>query len=174
MKESMVMTVIGKDRPGLVESLSAIIEEHDGNWEESRMVQLAGEFAGLLHVHVPAPRAADLEAALGGLDRISVVVQRVPAEPSADDTTHFLQLEVVGQDHPGIVRRLAAAIAAREVNVEELETELESAPMSGEQLFRARARLRAPRSVGLDELAQDLEQLAADLMVELRLDEPGT
>ena len=79
---------------------------------------------------------------------------------------------MVGQDHPGIVHRLSEAIAGRKVSIEKLETELVSAAMSGETLFQARARLRAPKSVSLEELTQELEELAADLMVEVTLEEP--
>ncbi len=173
MKQSLVMTVIGTDRPGLVERLSAIIEEHGGNWEESRMVELAGKFAGLLHVHVPAERAGALETALAGLERLSVVVARAPEELPAPQATHALALDLEGQDHPGIVHRVAAAIAAKGINVEELETELGAAPMTGQKMFRARARLKAPKSVSLEDLTEDLEELAADLMVEVRVEEPG-
>ncbi len=173
MKQSLVMTLIGEDRPGLVEQLSATIEGHGGNWEESRMVQLAGKFAGLLHVHVPGERAVELEAALGNLDGLSVVVARAPAEQPAPRATHALELDVEGQDHPGIVHRVAAAIAAKGINVEEIETELGAAPMTGQKMFHARARLRAPKSVSLEDLTGDLEELAADLLVEVRVEEPG-
>lgn len=173
MKESLVMTIIGEDRPGLVEALAAIIEDHGGNWEESRMVRLAGEFAGLLRVHVDGERAGALEEALGRLDGISAVVARVAEEEPPPADAHFLQLEVVGQDHPGIVHGVAEAIAALGINIEELETEVVSAPMSGGKLFQATARLRAPRSVTLGSLERDLERLADDLMVDLHLEEPG-
>ncbi len=169
MKQSLVMTVIGQDRPGLVESLSAIIEAHGGNWEESRMVRLAGQFAGLLHVHVPTEQAAELEATLRGLERLSVVVSRAPEEPAASEESHLLELEVEGQDHPGIVHRVAQAVAARGVNIEELETDLGSAPMTGQKMFLARARLLAPKSVRLEDLTDDLEDLADDLMVEVKI-----
>lgn len=172
MKISLVMTLIGKDRPGLVESLSAIIEAHGGNWEESRLARLAGEFAGLVHVHVPSERAVGLERALGELEGMSVMVARAPEEREAEAETHTLELEVMGQDHPGIVRRLAQTMAARGINIEELESEVTSAAMTGQTLFRATARLEAPTSVTVEELEQELERLAADLMVDLRLAEP--
>lgn len=180
-KQSLVMTVIGKDRPGLVESLSAMIEVYGGNWEESRMVHLAGQFAGLVHVHVPDTQAAELEAALGGLDDLSVVVARAPGgQLSAVDAlrspssggTNLLELEVEGQDHPGIVHRVAEAVAVRGINVEELATELQAAPMTGQKMFRARARLQAPKNVSLEDLTADLEGLADDLMVDVRTAEP--
>ena len=172
MKESLVMTLIGKDRYGLVESLAAIIEEHDGNWEESRLVQLAGEFAGLVHVHVPSERTAELENALAGLEGMSVVVARATDEPPSSTPSSTFTLEVVGQDHPGIVHRLSEAIAAQKINIEELETGVSSAPMSGEKLFRAKANLVASGDVRLEDLEARLEQLAADLMVDIRLAEP--
>ena len=172
MSESIVMTLIGKDRPGLVEAVSAVVEEHGGNWEESRMVQLAGEFAGLVHVSVPDKEAPGLETALRSLDGVAVVVSRTREEPPPSDDTHFLKLEVVGQDHPGIVHRLSRELAARKINIEELESELRSAPMSGETMFYATARLRASKDMSLDEVTEELEDLAADLMVELHLEEP--
>ncbi len=171
MRQSLVMTLIGRDRPGLVETVAAAIEKHGGNWEESRMVQLAGEFAGLLRVQAPAEGAAELERALRRIEGVSVIVARAVDEPAAPDT-RFLELEVVGQDHRGIVHGLMAALAASGVNVEELETEVVDAPMSGERLFQARARLRAPASLSVEELRAELERLAADLIVEVRLEEP--
>ena len=76
--ESLVVTVIGKDRPGLVELVSAVVEEHGGDWVESRMSRLAGEFAGILRVSVPAARADALSEGLEGLrsDGLRVVVER--------------------------------------------------------------------------------------------------
>jgi glycine cleavage system regulatory protein len=50
---SLVLTVIGADRPGLVETLAQTIAEHGASWLESRMAHLAGHFVGLLRVSVP-------------------------------------------------------------------------------------------------------------------------
>lgn len=172
MQQSLVMTVIGRDRPGLVEAVAATIDAHHGNWEESRMVQLAGEFAGVLRVEVPAEQAAALEAALGKIPEVSVVVARAVAEPGAAGVRLF-ELEVVGQDHPGIVHQLARTVAAAGVNVEELETAVVDAPMSGEQLFQAAARLRVPDSLDIEQLRRELERLAADLIVDVRLEAPA-
>ena len=94
-------------------------------------------------------------------------------EPERHDDVHFMTLDVVGQDHPGIIHHLAAVIAARGINIEELESGLESAPMAGGTMFHASARLRAPRSVRLEDLQRDLEGLADDLMVDIDLDEPA-
>lgn len=172
MKQSLVMTVIGKDRPGLVETLASLVEEHGGNWEESRLARLAGEFSGMLHISLPAERTADLERALSAVEGMSVVVARAPEQDASVAGTHVLELEVVGQDHPGIVHQISEAIAARGVNIEKLETEVASAPMAGHKMFQARLRLRGPKSVGQQDLTEDLEEIAADLMIEVREEEP--
>lgn len=171
MNDFLVMTLIGRDRVGLVKILSAIIEEHGGNWEESRMVQLGGQFAGLLHVHVPHERAAELEQALGSVEDLAVVVERTADQAGEAAEHRFVTFEVIGQDHPGIVRQIAQTLAAREVNVEELETERVDAPMSGEPMFQAVARVSVPAAVSVADLQADLERIAADLMVDIRLEE---
>ena len=88
----------------------------------------------------------------------------VPVKPA-----RLSLLEIVGQDRPGIVRQISAALAARGVNVEELHTECVSGAMSGETMFRATAKLGIPPSCDTADLRQDLEQIAADLIVEISL-----
>jgi len=170
--ESLVVTVIGQDRPGLVESVSAVVESNGGSWVESRMSRLAGEFAGILRVSVPADRADALASALDGLGArgLRVVVERgfedVPEEG------HVILLDLVGGDRPGIVHAISEALAERNVNVDELNTECEGAPWSGDTLFKATARLRAPKTLDLQQLRESLEAIAGDLMVDVTLGEP--
>ena len=77
------------------------------------------------------------------------------------------QLEIVGSDRPGIVRDITAALARANVNVEEFFSELVSAPMSGETLFKASARLQLPERCDVAALKRDLEKIAADLLVDV-------
>ena len=169
---SLVMTLIGSDHPGLVDALATTVVEHGGNWLESRMSRLAGKFAGILRVTVPEARAAALRDALGQLEShgLHVVIERTPGEADAP-ITRDLKLELVGRDHPGIVRGISHALAGRGVNIEELETGTASAAMSGETLFRAAVRLGLPSSLDVEELRHTLEDVAGDLMVDIELDE---
>lgn len=173
----LVLTVIGADRPGLVEALARTVLAHGANWEASRMAQMAGRFAGILRVRVPEERALALERALRELDALGLRVQVEPAqiEPSGAGVPppgQLLALEILGQDRPGIVRAISAALAQRGVNVEELETECESAAMSGEMLFRARALLRVAGATQIDDLRAALDRVASDLMVDATLHPP--
>ena len=169
----LVMTVIGKDRRGLVESIAGIVAEHGGNWLESRMCRLGGEFAGILRVHVPADRQAALTDALHGLGArgLSIVVR--PDQPESAGTGGKLStFEIVGQDRPGIVREITRALARHGVNVEEFSSECQSAAMTGETLFTATATVRVPETCDLAALRQELESIAADLVVDISFSEP--
>ena len=172
MRRLLVMTVIGQDRPGLVDSVAGLVAEHGGNWLESRMSRLGGQFAGILRVEVPGEKEQALVAALQRLESrgLTVVVQPDQPEPSAAPASVSV-LEIVGQDRPGIVREISHALASFGVNVEELQTECASAAMSGETLFKARARLSIPASSNAAEIRQKLEKIAADLIVEITLAE---
>lgn len=164
------MTVIGPDRKGLVAALAKIVAAHEGNWLESRMCRLGGEFAGIVRVAVPAPKQAALEAELGKIEGLTVIVR--PDEPAiVADQSILVKLEVVGQDRPGIVREITTAIRGEGGNVEELATECLSAPMSGEMLFQARAKIRVPETLALEALRRTLETNLPGLTVEVgRLD----
>lgn len=175
MQRMLVMTVIGADRPGLVDSVAGLVAEHGGNWLESRMSRLGGQFAGILRVEVPAEREPALVAALGGLSArgLTVVIHSDQPNPAAE-TARLNLLEVVGHDRPGIVSQISHALASYGVNVEELETERASAAMSGEMLFKARARLSLPPSCNAAEVRQALEKIAEDLIVDISLAELST
>ena len=164
----LVMTVIGLDRPGLVEGLADLVAEHGGNWLESRMSRLGGHFAGILRVEAPEERVPALTEALKGMVSrgLTVVVHHDRPKPGLP-AGGLRTLEIVGQDRPGIVRQISRALARYAVNVEELHTECASAAMSGETLFRARARLNIPEGCDTNALRQELEKIAADLIVDI-------
>jgi glycine cleavage system regulatory protein len=174
----LVMTVIGQDRPGLVDSVADLVASHGGNWLESRMSRLGGQFAGILRVEVPAEKEQGLVANLKALGpRGLIVVVHSDQRQSEPPPGRLRTLEIVGQDRPGIVRQISHALASHGVNVEELRTECASAAMTGETLFKARAKLRVPESADVEKIRQNLERIASDLIVEisfaeLEADEP--
>ena len=164
----MVLTVISMDRPGLVDTVAATIAKMGGNWLESRMCQLDGQFAGILRVEIEALRRAELKQALIDLSTrgIDIVVHESSVQPE-DVCAETAMVEIVGQDRPGIVSHIAGAFARFKVNVLELSTQCSSAPMSGERLFEAKAKVCIPADCDLDALRDELETIAADLMVDM-------
>jgi glycine cleavage system regulatory protein len=168
MQVSLVMTIIGPDRTGLVESVARVVADHGGNWLESRMCRLGGEFAGILRIELPVEKRQPLLGALQTLQNRGLTVVVRPDEASAIATKgRQTRLEIVGHDRPGIVREITSALARANVNVEEFSSECVSAPMSGEMLFKASARLQLPERCDLAALKTDLEKIAADLLVDV-------
>ena len=165
---SIVATVVGPDRTGLVELLSKAVSRHGGNWEESRLAHLAGQFAGMLRIELSEAKVPELEADLRALSDEGLKVSVTRGKPDAEAdlaVSKTWTLNLVGQDRPGIVAELSRVLAEHGLNVEELSTECESAPMSGEVLFKANARLSG--SAALDHVRDALEGIGPDLMVEL-------
>lgn len=170
MNVAVVLTVVCDDRPGVVKSLSRVLEEHGGNWTESSMMSLAGKFAGILLASVPEDRVAEFLAALDRLEGegMHIIAQR-SQEAAAPGEFREFTLELIGQDRPGIVHDITDILSRHHVNVQELETGCESASMSAEVLFRARAQMRVPAGTSVDALRAELEDLANELMVDITL-----
>ncbi|MDH4556104.1 glycine cleavage system protein R [Pseudomonas sp. BN417] len=167
--DHLVLTVIAPDQPGLVERIAQCIAAHGGNWLESRMSRMAGQFAGILRVAVPAEGYDELVEGLQGLSShgIRVMLAQSGIEPAC--TWKPILLDLVGNDRPGIVRDITRLLTELGVNLESLVTEVAPAPMSSEPLFHAEAVLAVPLTLSLDVLQAKLETLADDLMVELNL-----
>lgn len=167
--DHLVLTVIAPDKAGQVERIAQCIADHSGNWLESRMSRMAGQFAGILRVAVPAENYDGLVEALQALGSygIRVLIAESGIEPSC--TWKPIAMELVGNDRPGIVRDITRLLADLGVNLERFTTEVRPAPMSSEALFHADALLALPLTLSLDDLRGELESLADDLMVELTL-----
>lgn len=169
MSTYLVLTIIGDDKPGLVEMLADTIARHSGNWLESNMSHLAGKFAGILRVSVADSHA---DALLQDLQKLSSVLKLVVEKVRLSDAParqRSLRLTLVGNDRPGIIKEISRALALQHVNVEELATQCTTAPMSGEPLFNAQAELKVPADLDIHALQRQLEQLADDLIVEISL-----
>jgi glycine cleavage system regulatory protein len=169
---TLVLTVIGDDRAGLVSALADVVADHGGNWERSQMAELAGKFAGIVMVTVPDQQVDALAAALEPLHGLlDVMVQRADG-PGEHESVTRLELELMGTDRPGIVHDISHVLAEHGVNIEVLETATRDAPMTGGRLFEATAVLEVPASTDVEALRTSLEALANELMVDLDLDSP--
>ena len=173
----LVMTVIGEDRPGLVQLVASRVADHGGNWLESRMCRLGGQFTGILRVEVPTTRRDELVKSLRTLEAQGLRVM-IHADASVAGTGTMIappqgalaSVQIVGTDRPGILRSVSGVFAAHGVNVEELSSERVSAPMDGGTLFQARAIILLPPHVKFSDVRLDLEKIAADLMVDVKLE----
>ncbi len=173
MQTSIVLSVLSDDHPGIVETLSDVLATNGGNWTESSMLSLAGKFAGILLAQVPSDRVDAFIAAVNALEADGIkVAAEVSRGGAAAGDSHSVALELVGQDRPGIVHEVTEVLARHAVNVQELETTVQSASMSGESLFLAHARVVIPTGADMEKLQEELEAIANELMVDLSLETP--
>jgi methionyl-tRNA formyltransferase len=176
MSVSLVITVIGPDRPGIVRMLADCGRAFDANWAESRMASLSGQFAGIVRWSVSAEKAEPMAAALRALEAsgLRIVIAKATSTRAAGDR-RLVNLELIGHDRPGIIDEVSRALSDRDVSIEELETEFTSGAWSGEQLFKAIALLSVPHTVTVEMLRSALENLANEFMVDLTTaaDTPG-
>jgi len=166
----LLITLSGKDRPGIVQQIEALAHQHLGNWERSRLIHLNERFVGLVQISVPEENVDLLKNALHSIEGLDLTIAE-GSEPAAQASSEH-RIALVGADHPGIVSEIFAAIAALGLNVESLSTRTEAAADSGTTLFRAEARLSSPDPIHSDLIREKLESLAHDLLVEVSISSP--
>ena len=171
VQSAYIVTFIGDDRPGLVESLSEVVETRGGNWLESRLSQLGGKFAGLVLITLPDDQSEHLEKQLKALSASGLSVRVTPAGTQSDAYRgRHIKLTLIGPDRSGIVRQVSKALAQSGVNVIEMDSTVESAPMSAELLFKARIDAEIPEQISLHELDEQLDIIANTMTLDIELD----
>lgn len=176
----LVLTAIGDDREGLVSALSTVVADHGGNWLDSQFARLAGKFSGVVLIELEADRAEQLEVAVADLlDEVGWKIEVTPvAEPGArgthvSATADPLTLHLLGQDRPGMVREVAGALAAQHVTIDRFRSWTSPAPEGGGVLFEVDAEVRLGQGSDEASVRESLEQIAAELMVDLDLGAEG-
>ncbi|OOE66669.1 glycine cleavage system protein R [Salinivibrio sp. IB282] len=158
-----VITLVGPDRAGLVDQISHTVFSHHGNWQASRLSQLPGQFAGIIHISVSDTYADALVHSLRALDGLQLLIaDATPASPSP--ITHTLS--VTGNDRRGIVQTLSQLLAAHGVTINKLNTQTQSAANTGGQIFTADFYLTVPPTADINVLHEALETLSDDLIVD--------
>ncbi|WP_343562396.1 glycine cleavage system protein R [Kiloniella sp. b19] len=172
MAKTLVLTVIGPDKAGLVDQLSAAISNAGASWLESRMSNLSGYFAGILRVSVPNDKNEGLKQALASMEKDGLrLVIESELSSKVENPHREISMEIVGPDHPGIIHDIAHALAERKINILELASEVQNGAMSGEDIFIAHIAGSVPEGQDMDELHDQLSDLANKLLVDISLDD---
>ncbi len=170
MTKSLVITFVGDDRRGIVESISKIIVEFDGEWVESRMANLSGKFAGVLRANIPVDQCdAFSETLKSTVKDLHINIEPVDKAQDMSNQNQCIKLELVGQDRPGIIHRISTLLVNNGATVEDMESEVIEASMSGEKLFKASITLCLAEGYSVEKLSEVLEDLANELIVDIEL-----
>jgi len=163
---SVILSVIGSDRPGLTEALAEAILSAGGNWLESHLSRLGGLYVGSVLVELQADGVEALRAAAQAVDAQGLEVRIAPAVDGPGATGEARHISLVGQDRPGIVRQVTAVLSGLEVNIETFDTRISAEPHSGAPLFHMEAQLRLPPRVTAAAVQAALERISAEVMVD--------
>ena len=169
MSDTLIITFVAHDRPGIIERLAKIVTENGGNWLESRMTNLAGMFAGVARVSLPDGKSDALGTSLNALGDDIIQVMVHPADRVPTPSGPVIAFDIVGPDHPGIVHELTRTIAGLGASVEDMETRIESAPVDGGTLFYAETKVRLPSGLSDEEFRDALENSASALFVDIAI-----
>ncbi|MEM7698600.1 MAG: ACT domain-containing protein [Verrucomicrobiota bacterium] len=170
MHQTLIITLLGSDRPGLVEAVSNAINGTGGNWESSRLARLGGQFAGMVQLTIAKDKIEQLDKALNELEKDGLKVSVIHSDGHVSESpaveSERALLSVVGLDRKGIVSAISSALAREGANVDELATECREAPWTGEQHFQADFTLSLPDSLDRESITEAIEAFGDDLMIE--------
>lgn len=165
--KSLVITLVGKDKPGLIDSIAQTVSNAEGNWLASSFSHMAGQFAGFAEINLPEEKQAQLIDALNTHPDLQITLSE--GQSASAKQLRQANLEVHGNDRPGIVQELTGVLNQFNLNIVQFESTCESAPNWGNIIFKANTIVELPQDVDTDELQETLEALSDDLVVEIQL-----
>jgi glycine cleavage system regulatory protein len=163
----MVLSVVGSDRPGLTKAVAAAVVAAGGNWLESHLSRLGGLYVGSVLVDMGTGKAEALRAAVAAVDEVGLEVRIAPAGEGAAAAGEMFAFTLVGQDRPGIVNQVTAALSQLGANIETFETWLSKESHSGAPLFNMAAKLRLPPGLAAAKVQAALEAISGEIMVDV-------
>lgn len=160
----LIISCIGPDKTGLVDSLSKVVSQHNGNWQVSSLHHLSGFFAGVIEVAVESQHTEALTAALKAISGLSCQIEL--AEPNLPKTTSNLLLDITANDRAGIIQEVSSVIHHKGGNLIKLVSTQDNAPHTGQAMFKAKVQVALDEN-GVEPLITALESIADDLMVDI-------
>jgi glycine cleavage system transcriptional repressor len=169
----VVLTAVGADRPGLVDEVARYVLERGGNLEDSRMVNLHGQFAMMMLVAGSDDVIARLRDGLGALRRDSHVRVELQAADLAQGAASAAaipyRLNTWAMDHPGLVQSVAHLLSGLGVNIESADTSLRPAPYTNTPLFEMELVVAVPADLHVADLREALGRLCDELNIDWQL-----
>lgn len=171
MRKQLVLTASGRDCVGIVEQMTELLLQFDGNVESSRMMRLGGDFAMLMCVTASEERIEELREALSEFHFASFDIHTRLSEVSEPEETSAIPcaITVLGADHMGIIHQISRYLAEQGLNLETVTTEVVAAPMSGSPLFTMSAVVKVPPPLEVGDLREALEFIGDEMGVDTKV-----
>ena len=171
-RTQLVMTALGEDRPGIVDTISKYVFENGGNIEDTRMTVLGSEFAMIMLISGAENSMEDIQRTVPQIEKaagVSIIIKKTKIQSKSPNTVPY-KITVACLDHPGVVHQISSLLASRQINIESMETAAYGAPLSGSQLFRFEAIVSLPSSMPVSSVRKELEKLADENNFDTRME----
>ena len=174
MNQSLVITAIGADRPGIVNELTEVLLKAGLNVEDSRMSVLGGEFAVMLLVTGSTATIDTIEKQKDSLSsslNLNLLIKATSTRDNNDNHSRY-SITVEGMDNPGIVHKLARYLSQHSINIVNMQTESGHAPHTGTPMFTVNMLVDIPAEHNLEQVESDFVALCDELSMDAEF-KPG-
>ena len=165
--KKIIISAIGSDQPGIVSTLSGIINSHGGNIEESRMTILGADFVVIMLISVDVSWEESLLVSLESVKELSISIKETSSKKIIKED--FFNIELNGADNEGIVNVLSNYLVENSMNIQDMDTNISNAPITGTPLFNLRAIIEKTKNFNLMKIERDLNSLGDKLGVEIKV-----
>jgi glycine cleavage system transcriptional repressor len=171
-KDYLILTAIGPDRIGLVQTLSDVISRHGCNIEDSKMAAFCGEFAVIILISGDESNLQNIARSHSEIESQTglTIATKTPSPKKTSEAFIGYKLTATCMDHPGVVHKISRRLSPLHINIESMETKTYSAPMSGTPLFQLEAILAVPVRTNIKELREALLELQRDENIDVAID----
>ncbi len=167
--QQYVVTIKGQDQKGILEKLTKLIDDNQGNWLDAHVAQLAGKVAGLVIVDIPTEQTEFFEQSAADFP-VGDVKLELSKVANKDKQEHIVtRIGLISNDRPGIVRDITQHLSSLGVHINKLHSDCYPAPMAGHNIFAMQAEIELPEDCNEERLRDSLEGIADDLLVEFTL-----
>jgi glycine cleavage system regulatory protein len=166
----LVLTIIGRDRAGVVAELADVVRFHEANWKRSELAEISGTFAGVVVVDVDDEQADELLANLLILRQqgLHITAEQIEAPVEAPDAQQ-VRLRFTGDDRPGILHEISTTISGFGISISRMGSALDT---SGDvDQFEITTHLVVPADVDLDAVLDAVTTLAGNLGIDLHVED---
>ena len=169
MNKNIILSLIGPDKPGIVSNISKIVKNHSGNIDKSRMIRLGDFFTIMVLITIDKNNILELEKEFNNHSNYKISIYELNSKQTENTDNTIYTVHLNGVDSEGLVYKITNELAKLNINIEELETNRENAPMSGLALFSLTAKIMHPK-LNYDILRQKMTELESNLDVNIILE----
>ena len=160
----IIITAIGVDKPGLVNKITSIINQNNGNIENSKMIKIEDQFAIIIDFSC-LENLDNMKSKLDLIQDLKIsykVIKRLDV-PSKSSATYLIK----GADDQGIINTISNYFKDNNLNIVEIDTFTEAAPITGSPLFNMRVTIEYNHSTDLNKIRENLYEICSNLNLTL-------